>query len=65
MNSDILKGNWKQMQGSAKSKWGDLADDDHQKMEGDRDNMVGVVQKRYGKTREDAEREVDDFIKSN
>jgi uncharacterized protein YjbJ (UPF0337 family) len=34
-------------------------------MEGDRDNMVGVVQKRYGKAREDAEREVDDFIKSN
>lgn len=65
MNSDILKGKWKQMQGAAKSKWGDLTDDDLQKMEGDRDKMVGVIQEKYGKSREEAESEVDDFMKSN
>lgn len=65
MNSDIFKGKWKQMQGSAKSKWGDLTDDDLQKMEGDRDKMVGVIQEKYGKTREEAESEVDDFMDKN
>jgi uncharacterized protein YjbJ (UPF0337 family) len=53
------------MQGAAKSQWGDLNDDDLKKMEGDRDKMVGVIQEKYGKSREDAEREVDDFMNKN
>lgn len=65
MNSDILKGKWKQMRGSAKSEWGDLTDDDLDKMEGERDKMVGVIQEKYGRSRQEAEKEVDDFMDKN
>ncbi len=59
MNVDTLKGKWKQIKGQAKKKWGKLTDDDLDKMEGSRDELVGKIQERYGKTREAAEKEVD------
>ncbi len=59
MNADTLKGKWKQIKGQAKKKWGKLTDDDLDKMEGSRDELVGKIQERYGKSREAAEKEVD------
>jgi uncharacterized protein YjbJ (UPF0337 family) len=61
MNRDILGGKWKQLKGAAKQKWGKLTDDDLDRIEGSRDELVGVIQERYGKSREEAEREVDDW----
>ncbi|MEN6336916.1 MAG: CsbD family protein [Phycisphaerales bacterium] len=61
MNTDILRGKWNQMKGKAKQKWGKLTDDDLDKIEGSRDELVGVIQEKYGKTREAAEKEVDDW----
>lgn len=61
MNWDIIKGKWKQTMGSAKSKWGELTDDDLQQVEGDRDKLVGKVQEKYGLARNEAEKEVDDW----
>jgi uncharacterized protein YjbJ (UPF0337 family) len=61
MNKDILQGKWKQLKGQAKQKWGRLSDDDLDRIEGSRDELVGVIQERYGKSREEAEREVDDW----
>lgn len=63
MNWDQIKGKWNQMKGDAKIKWGELTDDDLDKIEGNRDKLVGTIQERYGKTREEAEREVDDWAK--
>ncbi|PWR22084.1 CsbD family protein [Zavarzinia compransoris] len=64
MNSDILKGNWKQLRGTVKEKWGRLTDDDLTVAEGKHDQLVGRIQERYGKTREAAEQEVADWMKS-
>lgn len=61
MNEDIIKGKWKQLKGNIKKQWADLTDDDLGYAEGNRDYLVGKVQERYGKTREQAERDVDDF----
>ena len=58
MNDDVFKGKWKQLKGNIKEWWGDLTDDDLDRIEGRRDKLVGVLQERYGYTRERAEDEV-------
>ena len=65
MNEHTLKGDWNQLKGSVKQKWADLTDDDLTHIEGSRDKLVGRVQERYGHSKEDAEREVDDWRSSN
>ncbi len=62
MNSDQLKGNWKQLMGDAKKQWGKLTDDDLKQVEGRKDKLVGKIQERYGSTREDAEKQADDWL---
>ena len=62
MNNDILEGNWKQLKGKAKVKWGQLTDDDLDRAEGNRDILAGKVQERYGKSKEEARREVDEWF---
>ena len=59
MNWDQIEGNWKQFKGQAQAKWGDLTDDELQRARGNRQEMAGIIQEKYGKTREEAEREVD------
>lgn len=61
MNQDTLKGNWMQFKGKVKEKWGKLTNDDLDVIAGERDQLVGKIQKTYGKTREMAEKEVREF----
>ncbi|AXC48750.1 CsbD family protein [Paracoccus suum] len=63
MNWDIVEGKWEQLKGSVKEKWGDLTDDDLTQMAGNRDKMAGKLQERYGWTKQDAEKNVDDFFR--
>jgi uncharacterized protein YjbJ (UPF0337 family) len=65
MNSDILEGKWKQLKGKAQQAWGDLTNDDLDKINGNREELVGKVQERYGYARERAEEEVDRFGREN
>ncbi|MGB6102871.1 MAG: CsbD family protein [Pusillimonas sp.] len=65
MNKDTLEGQWKQLAGKAKVAWGDLTDDDLAKVEGNAERLTGLVQEKYGKTREEAEREVKRFFDDN
>jgi uncharacterized protein YjbJ (UPF0337 family) len=60
MNTDQIKGNWKQLVGKAKEKWGRLTD-----VEGKRDQLLGKVQERYGITREEAERQIAEFERAH
>ena len=62
MNADVLKGKWQQLKGEVKSQWGQLTDDDLNKIGGDAEKLVGRVQERYGYERDRAKREVDNFI---
>ena len=61
MNNDRIQGNWKQLTGKIKAKWGDLTDDDLTQAEGNTEYLVGKVQERYGIARDEAKRQVRDF----
>jgi len=65
MNKDIIEGNWKQLQGSAQEKWGELTNDHLDQIQGNRKKLVGKVQECCGKSREQAEKEVEEWEKSN
>lgn len=62
MNADQVKGNWKQLQGRFKQQWGKLTDDDLTQAQGRSDILVGKIQERYGKSKEEAKREFNSFI---
>jgi uncharacterized protein YjbJ (UPF0337 family) len=61
MTWDEIKGSWRQQKGRLKEKWGELTDDDLDRIEGKRDQLLGLLQNRYGRTREAAEREIREF----
>ncbi|CAM3961173.1 CsbD family protein [Bordetella tumulicola] len=65
MNNDIVAGKWKQLTGKAKAAWGELTDDELTRVEGNAERLTGLIQERYGKTREEAEKEVRTFFDSN
>ncbi|HRW05732.1 MAG TPA: CsbD family protein [Caldilineaceae bacterium] len=62
MNRDILRGNWNQLKGSVKERWGELTENEVAEAEGNYDQLVGKIQERYGYEREEAEREVDRWL---
>jgi uncharacterized protein YjbJ (UPF0337 family) len=64
MNWDQVEGKWDQVVGRLRTKWAKLTDDDWQAVKGRKDMLVGKLQERYGTRREEAEREVDDNIRS-
>lgn len=62
INQDILAGKWKQVRGKAKQWWGKLTDNDLDRVSGRLEELVGLVQERYGYTREQAQQEVERFL---
>ena len=63
MNADQIAGDWKQLKGKVKEKWGKLTDDDLEVIAGKRDQFVGKVQEKYGIAKEKAEKKVDEWCK--
>lgn len=61
MNEDIIKGKWKQLKGHAQRQWGKLTDDDLDVAEGTREYLIGKIQERTGRARDEVEREVKEF----
>ena len=59
INQDILAGKWKQIRGELKTWWGELTDDDFDRIGGEKDKLIGLLQERYGYTREYAEQQVE------
>ena len=59
MNKDVFEGKWKQVRGEVRGWWGKLTDDDVDKVAGQFDVFVGLLQERYGYTREHAEEEIE------
>ncbi len=62
MNWDQIEGKWKEMTGNVKAKWADLTDDELAEVDGNREVLEGKIQTKYGKTKEEAKKEVDDFL---
>ena len=65
MNKDIIEGKWEQLKGQAKAKWGDLTDDELNEAKGNAQYLAGKVQEHYGKTKEEAEAEVNSWFQDN
>jgi len=64
MNWDQIKGDWKQLKGTVRERWGELTNDDVDRVAGEREQLIGRLQKRYGIARDKAEQQVDDFVAS-
>jgi uncharacterized protein YjbJ (UPF0337 family) len=65
MNSDRIEGNWKQLKGKMREKWGKLTNNDWEEVAGKKDQLLGKLQERYGYTREQAERDYIDWERAN
>jgi len=64
MNDDVLNGQWKQAKGHVREWWGKVTDDDVDRIAGKGEQLVGVLQERYGWTRERAKQEMDNRLDS-
>ncbi|OLC15868.1 MAG: general stress protein CsbD [Candidatus Rokubacteria bacterium 13_1_40CM_69_27] len=62
MNRDTFKGQWMQLKGKVRTQWGKLTDDDFEQAQGNAEMLIGKIQERYGRSREEAERELDRWL---
>lgn len=62
MNWDRIEGNWKEFKGKAKQQWGKLTDDDLTYIDGNRDELAGRLQQRYGYAKDRVDREIDNWM---
>lgn len=65
MNLDILKGNWKQLRGNMKSEFGKLTDDEIMQAEGEASKLAGLIQEKYGLTKDEAENRINAFLRKH
>ena len=64
MNWDRIEGNWKQLAGKTREKWGKLTNDDIDVIAGKRDQLSGKIQERYGVAKDEADRQVNEWERS-
>ena len=64
MNSTQIKGNWLELKGNIQKRWGKLTDDDLTIIEGEMDELRGRIMQRYGLAKEQAQKQLDDFLKT-
>jgi len=62
MTNDILKGKWKQLRGEVQKQWGELTNDDLDKINGERLKLEGALQEKYGFKKEEAQKKLDELI---
>jgi uncharacterized protein YjbJ (UPF0337 family) len=65
MNPEIFRGRWNQLKGEVRSRWGKLTDDDLTQIQGEAEKMIGKLQERYGYKRDQAEKELNEFLNSH
>ncbi len=65
MNKDTIEGNWKEFKGKVKVQWGKLTDDRLDVINGKRDQLSGEIQQAYGITKDEAEKQINDFEKAS
>lgn len=62
MDKNILKGKWKEIKGGIKEQWGKLTDDEIAEAEGKQEKLMGLLQKKYGYSKDQAEEEYKRFM---
>jgi uncharacterized protein YjbJ (UPF0337 family) len=65
MNWSRVEGNWNEMKGRVKEKWGKLTDDDLSNVGGKRDRLVGVLQQKYGMAKDKVEEQLESFFENS
>lgn len=63
MNWDRIEGNWTEFKGKVKQQWGKLTDDDLDVIEGRREELEGIIQKRYGYAKDKTQQDIDTWLK--
>lgn len=61
MNWDIIQGKWKQLKGQTQEKWGELTNDELDQIDGNKDQLAGKLQEKYGWTKDEADKEINDY----
>ena len=64
MNWQQIEGKWNQVKGQARQQWARLTDDDLAAIHGKREELLGKIQERYGFAKEEAERQLDSWVKT-
>ncbi|MEL6549469.1 MAG: CsbD family protein [Pseudomonadota bacterium] len=64
MTADAFKGKWKEMKGKLRTEFGELTDDELEAVKGDREQLEGLIQKRYGKAKAEVRDMIDDLAKA-
>ena len=64
MNQGVFEGKWKEMRGQVKEWWGKLTDDDLERVGGKADQLIGILQQKYGYTKEQAEKELNERLEA-
>lgn len=65
MNKDIIQGNWKQLKGKIREQWGELTNDEIDKLHGTAEELEGIIQKKYGYQKDRVKKEMQDFLDKN
>jgi uncharacterized protein YjbJ (UPF0337 family) len=64
MNEYRIKGHWNELKGKVKEKWGKLTDDELDRIDGQSDQLIGAIQKHYGRSLVEAQKDVRDWRNS-
>ncbi len=62
INVDVIEGKWKEFRGKIKERWGKITDSDLDRLRGNREQLAGLLQQKYGYAKEKAEKEIDQFL---
>jgi len=62
MNEDQIIGKWDQLIGSLKESWGDLTDQDLERVKGKKDELIGLIEEKYGETKEAIEDHINQLL---
>jgi uncharacterized protein YjbJ (UPF0337 family) len=62
MNEDTVKGMWHQFRGQMKQLWGRITDDEFDELDGNREKLSGRIQEKYGRTKDEVDKELDQFF---
>jgi uncharacterized protein YjbJ (UPF0337 family) len=63
MNWEQIQGKWNKLKGNARVEWARLSDQDLERVAGEREKLVGLIQEKYGRTKKEAEEEIDNWCR--